>query len=338
MEAVSSIEDATKDNLDNQTKEDRQSSSTSSKSDVSDLLTVDVVDPVIYNLDDDVLLLDSLDDKDIEHSLDLSHKLMTTQDKTIPRELLTSKVVVDLDVGGAPILGGHCSRLSRLMKDNIDLDNSIDRFINSCVEDNTVNLERSSLDNLKGRYNICSLDQDRVGRLPNYSVNLLFRNRNHKTVRQVPQSARLDSLADVNWISRRLFFSLSSKYNIKVDQCNVVCRLADKSEIRINQCCNLDLSIEMKNSQSIKISCRFLIMESSQDLVLGWEAIARFNLMQVNVASDSKSEILDKMKTINNNFRFNKDGFKIHSDLDTIDSSELARLNVNVKARSIFKN
>ena len=35
----------------------------------------------------------------------------------------------------------------------------------------------------------------------------------------------------------------------------------------------------MKNSPMIRINCRFLIMESSQDLVLGWEAIKRFNLM-----------------------------------------------------------
>ncbi len=127
-----------------------------------------------------------------------------------------------------------------------------------------------------------SLANDRVGRLPEYLVNLLFRTKYHSTVRQVPTAATLDSLADVNWISRRLFLSLSDRFAIK---CNVICRLADKSEVSITQCCNLDLSIDMKNSPKIRIKCRFLIMESSQDLVLGWEAISRFNLMQVNVAN-----------------------------------------------------
>jgi hypothetical protein len=117
--------------------------------------------------------------------------------------------------------------------------------------------------------NVCSLDHDRVGRLPEYLVNLLFRTKYHSTVRQVPTAARLHSLADVNWISRRLFLSLNDRFAIKLEPCNVICRLADKSEVNITQCCSLELSKEMKKCLKIKIKCRFVNMENSQGLGLG---------------------------------------------------------------------
>jgi hypothetical protein len=101
--------------------------------------------------------------------------------------------------------------------------------------------------------------------------------------------ARLDSLADVNWISKKLFLELSSKYKIDICPCNISCKLVDKSEIKLNQCCNLELSILMKNNSRIRICCRFVIIDSEQDLVLGWHAINRFNLMKVNVVSNLKS-------------------------------------------------
>ena len=99
---------------------------------------------------------------------------------------------------------------------------------------------------------------------------------------------RLDSLADVNWISKKLFSELISKYKIETFPCNIICKLVDKSEIKLDKCSNLELSILMKNNSRLKISCRFVIIDSDQDLVLGWQAIKRFNLMKVNIATNQK--------------------------------------------------
>jgi hypothetical protein len=90
---------------------------------------------------------------------------------------------------------------------------------------------------------------------------------------------RLDSLADVNWISKKLFLELKSKYNINIYPCNISCKLVDKSEIKLDQCCNLELSILMKNNSRLKKRCRFVIIDSEHDLGLGWHAINRFNLI-----------------------------------------------------------
>ena len=135
-----------------------------------------------------------------------------------------------------------------------------------------------------------------------------------------------------------IYLSLTDRFNIKIEPCNVICKLADKSEVKITQCCNLDLSIEMKNSPMIRINCRFLIMESSQDLVLGWEAIKRFNLMQVNVANILPQTDTNLMKSKIKKCKFNDDGIQINIISDNYINTELARIDINLKGKSCLRN
>ncbi len=153
----------------------------------------------------------------------------------------------------------------------------------------------------KNKNSLCKIDKSREGRLPHYLMNLVFRIENNEC-KSVPIMARLDSLADVNWISKKLFLDLKSKYKIDIYPCNIACKLVDKSEIKLDQCCNLELSILMKNNSRLKISCRFVVIDSENDLVLGWHAINRFNLMKVNVASNLKCN-LNTTKTKNIQFK-----------------------------------
>ncbi len=116
---------------------------------------------------------------------------------------------------------------------------------------------------------------------------MLNKNEN-KNKRLIPIHAKLDSLADCNWISTELV----SKYKIKTSKCNVVCKLVDKSEVYIDQCCNLLILVKMYDKAKLKIECNFIIIDSEQDLVLGWDAIKTLNLMEVKVSDSSETKIV----------------------------------------------
>ena len=60
----------------------------------------------------------------------------------------------------------------------------------------------------------------------------------------------------------------------------------------------------MKNNSRLKITCRFVNMHSEHDLVLGWQAIKRFNLMKVNIATNQKYN-LEARKIKNLQFKDN---------------------------------
>ncbi len=81
----------------------------------------------------------------------------------------------------------------------------------------------------------------------------------------------------------------------------------------------------MKNNSRLRISCRFVIIDSEQDLVLGYHAINRFNLMKVNIANNLKPN-QDTIKI--KNTQFNKDLIYLNSNINSI---KLAKLNRNVK-------
>jgi len=227
---------------------------------------------------------------------------------------------------GGPIQGVHHSSLDvDYSKWNRKLDRNVDR-----------KLVRKSANINSLKYNICQIDKHSSSSLPFYLVKVIF-NLDNRDEKLVPIMARLDSLADVNWISKKLFLDLKSKYKINIIPCNILCKLVDKSEIELKQCCNLELSIQLKDNSKIKISCRFIIIDSDQDLVLGWNAIARFNLMQVNIANDSK--IKNRLQSRNKNVQFAVEINYINSDLDLIELSDIANESkLKIDKQSCLKN
>ena len=93
-----------------------------------------------------------------------------------------------------------------------------------------------------------------------------------------------------------------------------VCKLVDKSEVYIDQCCNLVILVKMKDKAKLKIECNFIIIDSEQDLVLGWDAIKTFNLMEVKVADSSETKTVAKLS--NKKLLFKSDIDLINLDLD----------------------
>ena len=76
----------------------------------------------------------------------------------------------------------------------------------------------------------------------------------------------------------------------------------------------------MKNNSRLKISCRFVIIDSDQDLVLGWQAIKRFNLMKVNIATNQKYNLeTRKIKKL----QFKDNLINLNSDINSQEKSEL---------------
>ncbi len=141
-----------------------------------------------------------------------------------------------LNVGHASNRGVHGKSRNRLIVDNeIDVDSELDKnrklknsvIIDYCFENKR--LDKSIAKRQKVR--ICNIDYSRDSKLPHYLVNLTLKVGN-KDNKLVPVMARLDSLADVNWISKKLFLELNSKYKITTSPCNVTCKLVDKSEIK----------------------------------------------------------------------------------------------------------
>ncbi len=211
---------------------------------------------------------------------------------------------------------------------DIDVDKKLlsdpDRYFNE-ISYSKANRRLDKYLDRKNKNSICNVDNIRESKLPHYLVNVVFK-LGENNDKLVPTMARLDSLADINWISKKLFLDLSSKYKIDICPCNIICKLVDKSEIKLDQCCNLELSIQMKNNSRLRISCRFVIIDSEHDLVLGYHAINRFNLMKVNIANNLKPN-QDTIKI--KNTQFNKDLIYLNSNINSL---KLAKLNKNVKS------
>ncbi len=72
------------------------------------------------------------------------------------------------------------------------------------------------------RRNICQIDKNRIDRLPSYVIHVRLRDRVNK-FRLIPTVVRLDSLADVNWISSKYFKELNSRFKLDIESCNVAC-------------------------------------------------------------------------------------------------------------------
>ena len=79
-------------------------------------------------------------------------------------------------------------------------------------------------------------------------------------------------------------------------------------------------------------------MESSQDLVLGWEAIKRFNLMEVNVANISSQNKSNLMKSNIKKCKINTDNNQLHIISYSEVSTNVANIDSNVKTKSCLKD
>ncbi len=79
-------------------------------------------------------------------------------------------------------------------------------------------------------------------------------------------------------------------------------------------------------------------MESSQDLVLGWEAISRFNLMQVNFANMVPQSYTNLTSSKIRKCKINDDGKQINIISYDYINTDLAKTDVNLKSKSFLKN
>jgi hypothetical protein len=113
--------------------------------------------------------------------------------------------------------------------------------------------------------------------------------------------------------------------------------LSDNTECFFGASADGFLYYIFKKGDRIRINCRFLIMESSQDLVLGWEAIKRFNLMEVNVATISSQNKSNLEKSNIKKCKINTDDNKLHIISYSEVSTNVANIN-NVKAKSCLKD
>ncbi len=250
-----------------------------------------------------------LNNKDIDHSIDIDRQLNNSlEDRSSARVTTDARDIVissckdarDIVIDSCKdLLNSLDNRVANLI--NRDKDEKLDRR-RIDIETNKADSTNEELD--KKLVKICNIDNSRKSSLPKYLVNIMLRMKGNNK-RLFPVHAKLDSLADVNWISKRLYLELNSKYKIRTSDCDVICKLVDKSEIRINQCCDLDILIKMKDKAKLSINCRFIIIDSDQDLVLGWNAIKSFNLMQVNVADEP--DIKNRSELSNKKVQFNHD-------------------------------
>jgi len=148
---------------------------------------------------------------------------------------------------------------------------------------------------------------------------------------------------------------------IKIESDNIIeldkiSNLIENSKIKLDRCGNLDLLNKMIDKDRIKIDCKSVAIDSDIDLNLRREAIAKFNLIQIDLVkqlkfknrpgleSNDKQCILvqDKLnldESINNKFNIDSNlTSKIDSKVSIKDSIEVKNKKVEVETFNILIN
>ena len=137
----------------------------------------------------------------------------------------------------------------------------------------------------------CSVSFAYIKKQPFYKTKIVS-NFKDKDKFVVNSNLRLDSLANINWISTEYFRKLRKNIFIQNLDCDIECSLADKGAVcKITKFVNLTLEVMLNNGSVTIINDIFYVIASTFDLVIGWPCIDKYNIMLVNIGVQEQRKL-----------------------------------------------